>query len=134
MAKAAKPKKAPTKKAKPKAQAKKKAPKKTKAPKPTPMGPSPRAREIRQDPILRSVQDVAISTRIAISNTAKALEYAETTLSQIAEDQAKKVGESAKAAKQRAREIKQAEKKLNRAIAEMRKVKESLDSSLRGKG
>ena len=110
---------------------KKAAPKKTEARK---MSQSDRAYEIRQDPILRGIQDVAISTRIAISNAAKALDYAETTLSDLATDSAKKVGESAKAAKRRAKEIQKAEKKLNRAIEEMKKVRGDLDSTLRGKG
>ena len=93
-----------------------------------------RAREIRQDPVLRGIQDVAISTRIAIDGAAKALSYAESTLSKIANEKAKKVGDSAKVTKQRAKEIQQAERKLNRALEEMRKAKTSLDSTLRGKG
>ena len=92
-----------------------------------------KAREVRQDPVLRGIQDVAISTRIAISSASKALDYAETTLRQISESKAKAVGEKAKFAKQRAADIKKAETKLNRARAEMKKANESLNSTLRGR-
>lgn len=92
-----------------------------------------KAREIRQDPVLRGIQDVAISTRIAISSAAKALDYAETTLREVSESKAKAVGEKAKFAKQRAADIKKAETKLRRAMDEMKKASANLDSSLRGR-
>lgn len=90
-----------------------------------------RAQEIRQDDLLRRVQDVAISTRIAIDHASKALGYAEVSLREAGDRAASGVGEASKEAKRRAKEITKAERKLERAIEEMRKARSGLEDSLR---
>jgi len=89
-----------------------------------------KAREVSQSELLKGIQDVAISTRIAIDHAARALDYAETALKE--SDAASKVGKASKEAKARAKEIKKAETKLQRAITALRKVRGDLDSTLRG--
>lgn len=92
-----------------------------------------KAMEIRQDPLLRHIQDVAISTRIAINHATKALGFAEETLREAGERAADEVGAASKLAKQRGKEIAKAERKLQRAIEEMRKAGSNLDDSLRSR-
>lgn len=94
-----------------------------------------KATEVRTDPVLRGIQDVAISTKIAISNAVRALEYAETTIreTELAEAAADKVSGSIKEIRQHRRHIESAEKKLGKSLDAMRKVRDDLDSALRGK-
>lgn len=90
------------------------------------------AYEVRQDPLLRRVQDVAISTKIAINHATKALDYAEVSLREAGDRAAEEVGAASKEAKARVKEMAKAERKLQRAIDEMRKVRSGLDDALRG--
>lgn len=85
------------------------------------------ATEIRQDNTLRRIQDVAISTRIALDRATKALDYAEITLRE-----SEPANRLTKEAKQRARDVKKAEAKLGKAIETLRKVRDDLDTTLRG--
>jgi hypothetical protein len=93
------------------------------------------ATEVRTDPVLRGIQDVAISTKIAISSAVRALEYAETTLreTELAEAAAKKVSESVSDVKAQRKHIESAEKKLTKSLETMKKVRDELDATLRGK-
>lgn len=90
-----------------------------------------KAREVPTGDLMKGIQDVAISTRIAIDHAAKALDYAEVTLRNEASSQ---VGKMSKEAKRRAKEVEKAEAKLGKAIEMMRKVRDDLNSTLRGAG
>ena len=98
-----------------------------------PMGQTKKAKELRQDPLLRHIQDVAISTRIAISHASRALDHAQVTLTEAGDRASSSVGKASKEAKKRAKDLEKAERKLQRAIDEMRKVRGGLDDALRGR-
>ena len=90
-----------------------------------------KAREVPQTDLARRVQDVAISTRIAINHAAKALEYAEVALKE--SEAAAPAKRASKEAKRRAKDIEKAEAKLQTAIEAMKKVRGDLDSALRSR-
>lgn len=88
-----------------------------------------KAREVPTGDLMKGIQDVAISTRIAIDHASKAVSYAEVTLHNEA---ARQVGKVSKEAKRRAKEVEKAEAKLGKAVEMLRKVRDDLDTTLRG--
>lgn len=97
------------------------------------IGQTKRAQEVRQDSLLRHIQDVAISTRIAIDHATRALDHAQNTLVEAGDRAASAVGDASKEAKRRVKELERAEKKLQKSIAEMGKVRTELQEALRGR-
>lgn len=91
-----------------------------------------KAREVPQGELVKGIQDVAISTRIAISHAAKALDHAEVTLKE--SEAANQMRKASREAKRRAKEVKKAQAKLDKAVEMMKKVRTDLDTTLRGSG
>lgn len=89
-----------------------------------------KAREMPQGELMKGIQDVAISTRIAIDHAVKALDYAEVTIKE--SDAANQVGKMTRETKRRAKEIKKAEVKLTKAVDMMKKARTDLETTLRG--
>lgn len=90
-----------------------------------------KATEVRTDPTLRRIQDVAISTRIAIDRAGRALDYAEVALREI--ESTPLVKKAAKSTKRRVKDIEKAEAEIRKAMATLTQVRDDLDATLRRK-